>query len=248
MTPPTSRAVRDAMSGDVSAIVALLDAKRAEYERYSRVFWRRAVDAVAVHEPFVKALVDQDDPVALVQDGDCRMDGAVIALPRADDWLVDDFAVRDPTLWDTIGAALLDEVRHRVAGSTVTVVCAERDRAECRLLRTAGGILRQQWWVRPLADVVGDDQIADGAIGRVVNAPPVYDPGGQVAVVESWDGSAEPLATIERWARNQQAVLAVVPVTAGNTDREEVLRTAGYDIASQWYVFGPLTPLASLTK
>jgi hypothetical protein len=249
MTGPTDDAteIRVAITADVPSIAKILAAKRAEYERYSPVFWRRADDARAAHEPFLRFLVEQDGPVVLVADsedhaggGDAGVEGVVTGLARAEDWVVDDFAVRDPGHWDDLGARLLAAVRRAIPDQPVTVVCGARDVPKRTMLRSVGGRLVERWWVRPLAAVdAGPDGVDPrGATGAIVPAPPVYDPGGPVCSVADWDGTAAALASVEAWARRRGAVLAVVPLPADDA-RETVLRDAGYDDPSEWYRFDP---------
>lgn len=235
--------LRAASSEDVDEIARLLDAKRREYETYSPVFWRPAADAITKHKLFLEALITQGGPITLVQPGDDGLDGVIVALRRSDDWLVDDFAVRSPERWTQAGRALLDEVCTRADGVPVTVVCGHRDEPKRALLHDGGGVLREQWWVRALAGVEPDSDsdpaLAAGAVGRLLTAPPVYDPGGPVCQARAWDGSRAALEGLERWARSQGAVLVVVPVGAGDGNRQEVLRDVGYHVASDWYEVRP---------
>lgn len=237
--------IHRASTDDVPFMAAVLAAKRAEYEEYSPVFWRQAAAARAAHEPFLRLLVEQDGPVALVAaDGDrSEVGGAIVAVPRADDWLIDDFAVLRPEQWDDTGARLLAAVRETVTETPITVVCGQHDEPKGTMLRRAGGRLAERWWVRPLDHVAAPAPAEpEGATGLVVTAPPVYDPGGQVCQVVAWDGTPDALRSIEQWSRGQGAVLAIVPVDADATVRQDALRTAGYTVASEWYRFDAASP------
>jgi hypothetical protein len=230
---------REASPDDVAEVAALLDAKRQEYVHYSPLFWRPAVDASTKHQLFLQALIVQDGPITLVQPGRGGLDGMIFSLRRADDWLVDDFTVRAPELWMETGRRLLDEVRRRIGDSPLTVVCGQRDEPKRAMLRHEGGRLRDEWWVHLLADVGTSAREPSGASGRIITAPPVYDPGGPVCQVQEWDGSRVALDELERWAHAQGAVLTVVSVKAEDDDRQELLDEAGYHVASEWYRFGP---------
>jgi len=81
-----------------------------------------------------------------------------------------------------------------------------------------------------------------GASALIVVAPPVYDPGGEVCQVAAWDGTAHAVRSVEAWARGRGAVLAIVPVAVGDTDRQAHLRSAGYTVASEWYRFEAAEP------
>lgn len=238
--------IHRASTDDVPLMAAVFAVRRAEYEVYSPVFWRQAAGARAVHEPFLRMLVEQDGTVSFVATGGDRSDvgGAIVAMPRADDWLIDDFAVLRPEHWADTGARLLAPVRETVTDTPITVVCGQRDEPERTMLRGAGGRLAEQWWVRPLDDV-GEPAPAEpeGATGLVVTAPPVYDPGGQVCQVVAWDGTPDALRSIGQWSRGQGAVLAIVPVDADAADRHDALREAGYTVASEWYRSEPVGPV-----
>jgi hypothetical protein len=237
-----SPCLRPASRDDAASVAALFEAVRAEYEGYSPVFWRRAPNARSLHEPFLRMLIEQDGPITLVSAGNAEAPGgveaAIVALPRADDWLVDDFAVRRPEQWAELGPGLLAAVREAVPDSPVTVVCGRRDEPKRAMLRQAGGRLTEEWWVRPLADVArAAASEPAGATGQLVTAPPVYDPGGPVCSVTSWDGTAGALDAVEAWAAAQGAVLAVVAVAADAVDRQEALDAARYTATSEWYRF-----------
>jgi hypothetical protein len=239
MSSNYDRDVRPAVPDDVPAIAQVLEVQRAEYKRYSPVFWRPAAGAWAAHVPFLRMLVEQEGPLAFVAASNADLEGSVIALPRSSDWLVDDFAVRSAHLWPTAGPPLLGAVRDAVPDRPVTVVSAERDDPKRTMLRSLGGRLAQQWWVRPLDGVAPIDSEPAGANGAVVSAPPVYGPGGQVCLVSEWDGSAASLSSLEAWAHGKGAVLAIVAVDTHDAGRQAVLRNAGYDVASEWYYFEP---------
>jgi hypothetical protein len=78
-----------------------------------------------------------------------------------------------------------------------------------------------------------------GIAGRLVTAPPVYEPGGPVCLVANLpdDTNADALAMAEREARERGAVLIVVNCPHGG-GHEDLLGETGYRIAGSWYV-GP---------
>src|SRR5205814_1857162 len=86
---------------------------------------------------------------------------------------------------------------------------------------------------------VSDTFTVAGVTGRLVNAPPVYDPGGPVCLVTTLpdDTNAVALALAEHEAKERGAVLIVVNCPHGGS-HESVLAAAGYQIASSWYT-GP---------
>lgn len=76
----------------------------------------------------------------------------------------------------------------------------------------------------------------------LVDAPPVYDPGGPVCFVEDWTGDAILLANAEREAAAHGAVVVRVICAHDDTARAKTLARQGYTVASEWYT-APL-PLA----
>ena len=76
----------------------------------------------------------------------------------------------------------------------------------------------------------------------LVQAPPVYDPGGPVCFVEDWSGDESLLADAEQEAAKRGAVVVRVICAHDDTDRAKKLTHHGYAVASEWYTV-PL-PLA----
>lgn len=76
----------------------------------------------------------------------------------------------------------------------------------------------------------------------LLDAPPVYDPGGPVCFVEEWAGDESLLADAEKEASKRGAVLARVICAHADQSRSKILTRRGYAVASEWYT-APL-PLA----
>ena len=77
----------------------------------------------------------------------------------------------------------------------------------------------------------------------LVQAPPVYAPGGPVCFAEDWTGDEILLADAEREAAVRGAVVVRVICPRGDADRAKTLTRHGYSVASEWYT-APL-PLAN---
>jgi len=77
----------------------------------------------------------------------------------------------------------------------------------------------------------------------LVDAPPVYDPGGPVCFVEDWSGDGSLLANAEQEAAHRGAVVVRVICAHNDTSRAKMLVKHGYKVASEWYT-APL-PLAN---
>ncbi len=77
-------------------------------------------------------------------------------------------------------------------------------------------------------------------------APPVYDPGGPVCLIEDWQGNEALLAEAEQAAAARGAVLARVICAHDDWRRAELLVRRGYTVASEWYTTQlPLADMAS---
>ena len=96
--------------------------------------------------------------------------------------------------------------------------------------------------------LVAEDESRPGLggfiIGRLMDAPPVYDPGGRTCLVDdfAWrtPSAAEELLTAAKaWAIKEGAVTLVVVTAAADGDRRDVLQEAGLHATSEWWT----TPL-----
>src|SRR5262249_9586260 len=142
--------IRRATEGDIPHIVAIVEAKRVEYEGYSPVFWRKAPDSSPKQERYLQSLLRSTDIIALVAQREERLAGFIVgALATAPPvynpgglvCIVDDFAVATLEEWPTIGLALLTAIEHEVQARgavLVVIVCAQRDHAKRTLLQDAG--------------------------------------------------------------------------------------------------------------
>jgi hypothetical protein len=251
---------RPARPDDAEPAAAWAEAKRAEYARYSPIFWRPAVDARAKHQPFLRFCIQDDAFAAYAAEAGGALVGVALAnqrgapasfrAERTPTWFVDDFHVADTALWPTAGLALLRAVGEaaRAAGvARVVVVVAQRDEPKRALLSSAGYALEAAWWTHPLAPMAAPFAFTppapEGIEAVVAPAPPVYDPGGPVALALALDNSPgeAPSAQVARfgeWAATCGAVLAVIPARIADVALGEALASGGYTFASEWYVRG----------
>ena len=224
--------IRPATADDVTWMADLLEIRRREHAGWSPVFWRPAAGARAAHEPFLASLVASDAVVALRDDH-----GFVLADRDGDRCTIDDFAVDDPDRWPTHGHLLLVaawRLQHERGAKTARVATAHRDVPKRTMLLDAGLAVAEEWWVKPLVPAAGAATTfgplpVDGAEVVLVPAPPVYDPGGPVALLPPGTDHAL-LPTVERRAAEAGAVLAVARLDDG-ADRAGV-EAAGYEPTS----------------
>src|SRR5580692_3708668 len=109
--------IRKATTTDVPRMLELAALKRTEYEAYSPVFWRPAVNAKESQRPFFENLVNDAGWICLVHDAEGLVDGFLIAHvvtappvydPGGKVCIIDDFTVASASLWSTVGAQLRD--------------------------------------------------------------------------------------------------------------------------------------------
>lgn len=151
--------IRDAEVADVPRMVELSERKRTEYERQQPTFWRKAQDSASAQKSYFEHLLTLANVIALVylQEGTIR--GFVIAglhgAPPVYDpggltCDIDDFVVEHPSLWMSVGRALLEgaisEARTRKAVQVV-VVTGGHDVHKRQMLSTMGLSLASEWWV-----------------------------------------------------------------------------------------------------
>lgn len=156
------RLVRKAVPADLPAMVALSAAKRAQYEAYQPVFWRRAPNADEQQTGFFAHQLGRENVIALVSEEDGQVVGFVIAAlvssppvyaPGGLTCLVDDFCVAGPDRWSDIGEELLTEVRQSArerGAAQLLVVCGHLDDPKRTLLGDGGLRIASEWWVRPI--------------------------------------------------------------------------------------------------
>ncbi len=151
--------IRTATVADLDAMLDLAETKRVQYATYTPRFHQPAPNARSVHRPFLESQLQREKIIALVADDAGIINGFLIAstgpAPPVYDvggltTGVDDFAVRHPSLWATVGRALLDEVRARAQeqGSVqLIVVCSPKDTPKRDMLRDANLDVASEWFV-----------------------------------------------------------------------------------------------------
>ena len=154
--------IRPATVADLDAAVALCDAKRAQYAVYQPVFHRVADGAAANQRKFMEGNLSRPESLLLVADDGTvagflwarLVDAPPVYNPGGKVIMVDDFVVRTPGDWDTIGRALLDAavLWGKKQGSVLlNVICGPRDTAKRALMTSTGMTVATEWFVKPLA-------------------------------------------------------------------------------------------------
>lgn len=242
--------LRSAHPDDADRAADLAAAKRVEYARYSPIFWRPAKGAREKHLAFLRHCITSEDYVSSVAERGGEVVGVIMAnhrnapppfhLDSEPTWFVDDFFVAQPEMWPSAGVGLLAHIadKARAHGAVrVIVVTAQRDEPKRSFLRGVGYSLAATWWVHSLTLSDAPIPPQEDVHALVAPAPPVYDPGGPVALALSLGAqpAARRIATFDAWAAASQAVLAIVPARVDDAPLAEALAEQGYTVASEWY-------------
>ena len=152
--------VRKAESRDIRPIAELIETRRTEYQQYHPRFWREATDARGKFPPTLESLLQNESAIVLVNVQGGKVNGTIIGIlqraPAAYDpggltCIVDDFVVAAPTLWNSVGMALLyaltREARQRGAVQ-VAITCARKDMRKRSMLVAHKYDLTSEWFVR----------------------------------------------------------------------------------------------------
>lgn len=201
------------------------------------------------HLPFLTACLANDAYTSRTAASGDRVTGGVIAShrismpPLASDpdrsWFVDDFYVAVPDLWPTVGRDLLSSVIEAACSAEqerLIVVTSQRDLVKRTMLIDQGFESGAAWWVRTVEDA-GDGIGPEGKdIPAVIApAPPVYDPGGLVALALTMSQPGE-IQTFEQQAIAAKAILTVVPCRNTDHELQQALRNREYQVSSEWLV------------
>jgi ribosomal protein S18 acetylase RimI-like enzyme len=232
--------IRTLETDDARWAAEIMERRRQVYAGFSPVFWRPARGVVDLHVRFIRRLVADGSNVCLRADH-----GFVIGQARPPECFVDDFALDEAGSWESTGRELLDELWRRMASDAITavrVVTAKADHEKVAMLCEAGLALAEQWWVKALPDRPAAAEAAPGRVsgpgfsGLFGPAPPVYDPGGPVLLVERLDG--DDVEALEEEAVTMGAVLAIVAAPLGARCEHQLARR-DWTVASQWYTGRP---------
>jgi GNAT superfamily N-acetyltransferase len=154
--------VRKAETTDIKATVELVERARRQFQKFQPTFWRKAAHSATVTETFFTGLLAAPDTYFLVAVEGSQLLGFLIAAkfrnppvfdPGGDTWLIDDFCVREPHLWLSIGEALLSHAStliHEHGGAQIVVVSPDRDLAKAEMLRRSDLTIASNWWTKPL--------------------------------------------------------------------------------------------------
>ena len=240
--------VRTANEGDLDEIVSLTSAYRERLAGWAPVWWRISKAADQTHQGWLAYMLRSPQFTFRVVEVDDAVEGCTVSVPQGSQWFVDDVAVIDDSRWPNSGVALLTGVSERPALTCVPSADSARLEASqaagldlvssywIGLPRDAPLVshpLRDQSLPPPPRHTFGGglDPNVDGALcfadgdGVVVGsppfpAPPIYDPGGTVCVIDRVTGSNRRRLLDSALAVAFQRGDVLVNVTVAEGDRE----------------------------
>lgn len=217
--------VRELSVADLPWVLEVTAQRRAALVPHAPRFWRSADDAAEKHRVHLGRLIN--DPAAR----SLRTDhGYAIGMASPPRLIIDDMVV-DENHYQNEGIALLQAI---AANSDVRFVCPTFETQRAELARNVGLTVVESWWHRDLEEAestaahhIPEDLNVDGTHGRLVSAPPIYDPGGPVLFVTKLR-SASALREIELRAAKDGATVSVIAVKADDNSVERLARDNGY--------------------
>ncbi len=152
---PDERAVRDMTVAHIPVVVELAEEKRKLYETFAPIFWRNNPDGKENQTPYLVAQMSEkrNDKIPtfafVAPDVDETLDGFIIVR----DGYADDFTVRLPNLWATVGRDLLRmatrlTILQREKPRRMLIVCGAKDEPKHAMLASERYHVVENWWVR----------------------------------------------------------------------------------------------------
>ncbi|MBL6938892.1 MAG: GNAT family N-acetyltransferase [Alphaproteobacteria bacterium] len=153
--------VREATASDIEACAALAEARRAQYEPFEPIFWKRRPGSEAMSKAWFTHLLSQPEHVFLVAEWAGAPVGFLIASPVAPPpvydagrtAVIDDFCVEDAGMWPSVGQHLLREARTRLRARgirQIVVISGEKDAEKKAFLESEKLSLASTWWTAPV--------------------------------------------------------------------------------------------------
>ena len=202
---------------DLDWAVPQLAARRAGLVPFAPVYWRPAPDADQAHRRFLGHVLGSGGGLGFRTD-----DALMIAAPGgAGVWIIDDAAVPDGR-WAETGRLLWHALAREVPGQHVRFVCPVPERERTHFARHQGLTVQSSWWHVAVNQVRAPTADASphigGATASLVQAPPVYDPGGPVLFLT--DVTAPEVALTAARAEAERLGTPVVVVDQPSTDSD----------------------------
>lgn len=230
----STQSVRPLMQDDLEWVLDLSGARRERIVDFAPRFWRPAPQARHVHGAHLSRQIANPEVISV------RTDHGFLLGPKRGERLdIDDMALDDDSRWSGDGYRLL---RAAAAADGLRFVCPVPEPERTRAAVELGMSIGETWWHRDL-DPAGEPApfdepslAVDGGVGRLVDAPPVYAPGGPV-VLTGDVAHAAALGAIEQLAAVHGATVSVVSQQPDDARRVEILESAGYKRTTDFFVW-----------
>lgn len=154
--------IRQASSTDVDQIALLAAQKRRQYEKFQPVFHKESEKALELHTAFLKDALPKENNLVWVCETSGHIDGFVIGTivnappvyaAGGKICFVDDFMVKSPDLWATVGRELLNKVMAEAKGKgavLANVVCGPLDQPKRNLLAGTHFQVASEWHIKKI--------------------------------------------------------------------------------------------------
>jgi broad specificity phosphatase PhoE len=147
--------IRHATKQDIAWMIALSHAKRIEYEKHQKQFWKMTKNSDEIQEKWFEEEITKENVIALcAKDQSGFVIGKLISPPEVYDagltLMIDDFCVKSPDLWMSVGMELLNELKAAAktkGAQQVLVVCGDFDSAKYQLLEKLNLSAASKWYV-----------------------------------------------------------------------------------------------------
>jgi hypothetical protein len=150
--------IRQAKKSDISWMVDLSHAKRANYEKAQKQFWKMAPNSNQIQSQFFAQEIDKTNVLALCDHKKLGfVIGKIISPPEVYDagltLMIDDFCVKSPELWGSVGVELFTEICALAKlknAKQVLAVCGDHDLEKLAFLKKLNLSVASNWLVSPL--------------------------------------------------------------------------------------------------
>lgn len=190
------------------------------------MYWRPAPSARAVHRAHLRHVITEAGGLGFRTD-----DALLIAVPGRRGWTIDDAAVPDGG-WDFVGRRLWAAFASQVDGDAVRFVCPVPEPERLHLAVSLGLEVVESWWHMEVSQSADGeparDPEVDGATAVRVQAPPVYDPGGDILFLTQVTDPVRALVSGRHEAAAQGNPLLVVSQMVGDQALVEALEASGF--------------------
>jgi hypothetical protein len=145
--------IRHAKKSDIAWMVDLSHAKRENYQKVQKQFWKMAKNSDQIQSQFFAEEIDKPNVLALC-DHKKRgfVIGKIISPPQVYDagltLMIDDFCVETPELWNSVGVELFSEICALAKlknAKQILAVCGDHDLEKSAFLKKLNLSVVSNW-------------------------------------------------------------------------------------------------------